>query len=77
MWGSWSEPSATDCPATRTRTRTCMADTNAVTQNVTRTFPCSTICNTSDTDTEEGEIIPERCQGNINDPDTGGKMVYY
>jgi len=75
MWASWSEPSTTGCPATRTRRRTCMVDPNAVTQNVTRTFPCSTICMMGNTDTEEGEVVPERCVGNINNPDTGGKVV--
>ena len=75
MWGSWSEPSATGCPATRTRRRTCMVDPNAVIRNVTRTFPCPDICAMGDTDSGEDQVSPERCVGNINDPDTGGKMV--
>jgi len=80
MWGSWSEPLGTDCrsPATRTRTRTCVVNANAVTQNVTRTFPCSTICTTGDTDTGEDEVLLERCEpGNFNNGGNtaGGKIV--
>ena len=63
VWGPWSEPSTTGCPATRIKTRTCLVNTNVDTRNVTQTYPCSGLCTLDSMDSEEQLIIIERCTG--------------
>ena len=72
VWDSWSEPSRTGCPATRTRARTCSADANTETRNVTQTYPCSGSCSLNNRQSEEQMIFPERCARN----NTGNKLAY-
>ncbi|XP_065887593.1 A disintegrin and metalloproteinase with thrombospondin motifs adt-1-like [Dysidea avara] len=79
VWGPWSEPSTTGCPATRIKTRTCLVNTNVDTRNVTQTYPCSGLCTLDSMDSEEQLIIIERCTGSntgtsSNDGSTGAAV---